>query len=127
MHRLLAAVYGAAARVLLPTERSTDVGLHPDGEQLLAGTFGGGAFLVPVAGGPPRRLETGWEGAVQMTGGVAIDPSGRRAAAVPYDMSPSIRDPKLRALRLWELPSGEGKTFSLAHIFTDDYADNNTH
>jgi WD40 repeat protein len=110
---------GPAARVLLPAERCTMVRFHPDGEHMLVGTFRGGAFLVPIAGGPPRRLETGWEGAVQMTGGMAIDPSGRHAAAVPYDMSPSIRDPERRALRLWELPSGEGRTYSLAH-FTDE-------
>jgi WD40 repeat protein len=34
-------------------------------------------------------------------------------------MNPSLRDPKLRVLRVWDLPSGEGRTYSLAHL-TDD-------
>jgi WD40 repeat protein len=34
-------------------------------------------------------------------------------------MNPSIRDPKLRVLRVWDLPSGQGTTYSLAHL-TDE-------
>ncbi len=96
-----------------------DLAFSPDGEQVLMGTANGGAFLVPVGSGSPRRLETGWEGKVQWTIGTTFDASGRRAAASPFDMNPSLRDPKLRAIRVWDLPSGEGRTYSLAHL-TDD-------
>jgi WD40 repeat protein len=34
-------------------------------------------------------------------------------------IGPSIRDPKLRVLRVWDLPSGQGRTYSLAHL-TDE-------
>jgi WD40 repeat protein len=103
-------------RVLGPAQPCYGVRFHPDGKQVLIGTAGGGVYLAPIAGGSSRRLEAGWEGAVQGTGGLAFDVSGRRAAASPYDMTPSIRDPKLRVLRVWDLPSGQGRTFSLAHL-----------
>jgi WD40 repeat protein len=106
-------------RLLLPDERCSQISFHPDGDQALVGTVGGGAFLVPVAGGAPRRLETGWEGEVQMTGGLAFNASGRVAASAPYDMEPSIHDPRLRGLRVWDLLSGQGRSYSLAHL-TDE-------
>jgi WD40 repeat protein len=31
-------------------------------------------------------------------------------------MNPAIRDPRLRVLRVWDLPSGKGHTYSLAHL-----------
>jgi WD40 repeat protein len=103
-------------RTLVPGIGCFQLSFHPDGDELLVGTAGGEAFLVPVAGGPPRRLETGWEGRVQGTGGLAFDTSGRYAAAVPFDMNPSIGDPELRVLRVWDLPSGKARTYSLAHL-----------
>jgi WD40 repeat protein len=47
---------------------------------------------------------------------MAFDASGRRAAATPMDMNPSIRDPKLRALRVFDLETGEARTHSLASL-----------
>jgi WD40 repeat protein len=105
-----------ASRTLVPGLGCSQLCFHPDGDELLVGTMGGEAFLVSVGGGAPRRLETGWEGLVQGTGGLAFDTSGRSAAAVPFDMNPSIRDPELRVLRVWDLPSGEATTYSLAHL-----------
>jgi WD40 repeat protein len=103
-------------RVLPPAQPCSGLRFHPDGKQVLVGTPGAGALLAPIAGGMARRLETGWEGAVQFTVALAFDASGRRAAASPFDMNPSIRDPKLRVLRVWDLPSGRARTFSLAHL-----------
>ena len=108
-------------RVLAPPGPCSGLAFHPDGRDVLVGTPGGGAFLSPVAVGRPRRLETGWEGAVQMTGAPAIDASGRRAVASPFDMNPSIRDPTRRALRIWDLPSGRGTSVSLAHLTGDSW------
>jgi len=87
----------------------------PAGTQLMVGMFGGGVLLYPVQGGPARTLVTGWEGAVQGTLAMAFDAEGRRAAASPIDMNPSIRDPRFRVLRVWDLPSGKAHTYSLAH------------
>ncbi|MGD8440661.1 MAG: WD40 repeat domain-containing protein, partial [Holophagae bacterium] len=106
----------SASGTLVPDIGCSQLSFHPNGEELLVGTMGGEAFLVPVEGGTPRRLDTGWEGRVQCTGGLAVDPSGRMAAAVPFDMNPSIRDPELRVLRVWDLASGEATTYSLAHL-----------
>jgi WD40 repeat protein len=111
--------HGAASRVLLDNRRCSQAIFHPDGSQALIGSGGGDVFLVPVDGGAPRSLETGWEGAVQWVTGLAFDESGGVAAAAPFDMNPSIRDPQLRVLRVWDLPSGAGRTYSLAHL-TDD-------
>jgi WD40 repeat protein len=97
----------------------TALRFDPAGERVLVGNWQGRLLVAPTAGGSPHRLETGWKGAVQAAVALAFDASGRRAAASPYDMNPSIRDPKLRVLRVWDLPSGQGRTYSLAHL-TDE-------
>jgi len=80
---------------------------------VLVGAEGGGPALYPIAGGPPRVLVTGWEGAVSHgAAGTTFDASGRRAAAARFD----LLDPKLRGLRVWDLKTGEARTFSLAHL-----------
>jgi WD40 repeat protein len=108
-------------RTLLPLPAGCiRVEAHPAGMHVLVGLGGGGALLYPIAKGPPRPLTTEWEGAVgNGTMAVTFDAEGRRAIASPWDMSPSIRDPKLRVLRVWDLESGQARTYSLAHL-TDD-------
>jgi WD40 repeat protein len=46
---------------------------------------------------------------------VALDPSGRWAAAAPFDDA-GLRRPQLHALRVWDLQTGVARTFSLAHL-----------
>jgi WD40 repeat protein len=86
---------------------------------LLVGTTEGSVYLASIDGEEPRRLETGLDGKVQGVLAVAVDDAGRFAAAAPFDMNPSIRDPELRVLRVWEFPSGNGTSYSLAHL-TDE-------
>jgi WD40 repeat protein len=69
----------------------------------------GGAFLLPIAGGPPVQLRMGWE-EESASCTAAFDPRGRRAATCPC----FGKDPRLRVLRVWDLETGEGRTFSLA-------------
>ncbi len=89
----------------------------PVSAHLLVGTGGGGAFLYSMSAGSARPLRTGWEGAVSNgTYAMAFDARRHRLAACPGDMNPGIRDPKLRGLRVWDLESGQGRTFSLAHL-----------
>jgi WD40 repeat protein len=91
---------------------------------VLVGTMGGGASLLPIEGGSTRPLQTGWEGKVTDVNGtyaVAFDAQRHRAAACPFDMTPSLRDPKLRVLRVWDLESGQGRTLSLAHLMDDSW------
>jgi WD40 repeat protein len=104
-------------RPLLPARPCFGLTWDPTGKHLLEGTTGGEALLYPFRGGPPRPLPTGWEGGVSNgTCAMAFDASGRRAAATPMDMNPSIRDPKLRALRVFDLETGEARTHSLASL-----------
>jgi WD40 repeat protein len=97
--------------------------MRPAGTHVLVGAFGGGAVLFPIPGGPPRPLPTGWEGAFPAdqngTATAAFDTSGRWAAAAPFDMNPALVGPSLRVLRVWDLQSGQARTFSLAHLMTD--------
>jgi WD40 repeat protein len=104
-------------RLLLPAQPCSGLAWDRTGTHLLEGTFAGEAFLYPFPGGSPRSLPTGWEGGVKNgTGAIAFDASGRRAAATPMDMNPSIRDPKLRALRVWDLETGETRIHPLASL-----------
>jgi len=104
-------------RILAPVQPCFGLAIHPAATKVLVGATGGGAFLYPITGGSTRPLKTGWEGAVNNgTYAVAFDPQHQRAAASPFDMSPAIRNPNLRVLRVWDLESGEGRTFSLAHL-----------
>ena len=108
-------------RALVPAQPCFALAFHPAGTYVLVGAVGGAAFLYPIAGGSARALETGWEGAVSPgTRALAIDAQRGRAAACPFDLNPSIRDPRLRVLRVWDLGSGKGRTFSLTHL-TDSF------
>jgi WD40 repeat protein len=89
--------------------------IHPAGTHVLVGSFGGGAALYPITGGHPRALPTGWEGAVMGTVATTFDTSGRWAAAAPFD-DHALREPELNALRVWDLKTGEARTFSVAHL-----------
>ena len=103
------------ARSLRPREPCFGVAVHPRGTHVLVGTTAGKALLYPIGEGPPRELHTGWEGTAG-TSAVALDTSGRRAAACPWATGGGLRDPKARVLRVWDLESGRGRTFSLAHL-----------
>jgi WD40 repeat protein len=103
------------ARSLLPPEPCFGVAVHPAGTHVLVGTTEGKALLHPIGEGPPRELHTGWEGAAG-TPALAFDAQGRRAAACPYTAGSGLRDPSARVLRVWDLESGRGRTFSLAHL-----------
>jgi WD40 repeat protein len=104
-------------RLLLPAQPCFGLRWDPTGARLLEGTMFGGAFLYPFGGGSPRPLPTAWEGRVSNgTNAIAFDASGRRAAAAPMDMNPSIRDPKLRALQVRDLETRETRTHSLASL-----------
>jgi WD40 repeat protein len=106
----------------LPPERYCfGLALDPAGTQLLVGEAGGGAYLYPLQEGTARPLPTGWEGRVSNgTLAVALDASGRWAAAAPFDMNPSIRDPSLRVLRIWDLETGWARSYPLAHLISED-------
>jgi serine/threonine protein kinase/WD40 repeat protein len=104
-------------RTLAPSQPCFALTFAPVGSHLLVGDSGGGAFLYQMAEGSPHPLQTGWEGAVfNGTLALAFDPQRHRAAACPADINPAIRNPKLRVLRVWDLESGEGRTYSLAHL-----------
>jgi len=70
----------------------------------------GGVLLYPVAGGAPRHLRTGWEGAMS-THPAAVDATGRRAMACLGESAyePTIKD---NLIRVWDLPSGSGRTYT---------------
>jgi WD40 repeat protein len=99
--------------------RCLGLAMHPAGTHVLVGALYGRAALYPIAGGPPRALPTGWEGAVRNgTAATAIDASGRWAAAAPSD-DMFLRGPELRVLRVFDLKTGETRTFSIAHLITE--------
>jgi WD40 repeat protein len=106
----------------LPPEHSCfGLALDPAGTRVLVGEGGGGAYLYSLQEGIAQPLPTGWEGRVgNGTLAVALDASGRWAAAAPFDMNPSIRDPSLRVLRIWDLETGESRSYPLAHLITED-------
>jgi WD40 repeat protein len=108
-------------RSLLPERACFGLALDPAGTQALVGEVGGGAYLYPLQEGTARPLPTGWEGRVSNgTLAVALDASGRWAAAAPFDMNPSIRDPSLRVLRIWDLETGWARSYPLAQLITED-------
>ncbi len=109
-------------RDLSPRVRSWSIAVDDASTEVLVGTWAhanqaqpdGRVFLHPIAGGPPRRLETGWEGRAG-TFTVAIDPEGRRAAACPEGIGADpLADPALRVLAVWDLATGRRRTISLA-------------
>jgi WD40 repeat protein len=107
-------------RVPAPDQACFGLAVDPASQQVLIGTPAGGAVLEPIGEGTIRALQTGWEGkGNDGTMALAFDAHHRRAAACAHDMNPAIKDPKLRVLRVWDLESGQGRTYSLAHL-TDD-------
>jgi WD40 repeat protein len=105
-----------AVRSLTPSEPCWGLAAHPASTHLLVGTWPDGRLLLaPISGGAPRPLPTGWEGAAT-TGAMAFDPAGRRAAACPWAGMLRIKDPQHRVLRVWDLESGRGRSYSLANI-----------
>jgi WD40 repeat protein len=101
------------ARAFAP-EACYGLAIHPESTHVLVTTWPDGrAFLHRISGGPPVSLRTGWEGKVASLG-AAFDARGRRAVTCSYE----TRDPSLRVLRVWDLETGEGRSFSLAP-FTD--------
>jgi WD40 repeat protein len=107
---------------LTPEERCNEVAVHPAGHEVLVGTITGTTppkvLLYPFRGGAPRRLVEGWEGGAGFT--VTFDPQGRRAVAVPgvpgWGMAPESR-----ALIVWDLVSGERRTYSISHLTDDSF------
>ena len=90
------------------------IATHPASTHLLVTTWPDGrAFLHRIAGGPPVPLRTGWEGEARSYA-VAFDARGQRAVTCPYENG----DPSLQVLRVWDLETGEGRSFSPAS-FTD--------
>jgi len=90
-------------RPLLELENTLINGLasSPDGERILAGTFGGDTRLLRPSGGPSVNLE----GFIQQTWGVAFSPDGRLAAAVGGRFIPADR-----MIRIWNVATGEEVT-----------------
>jgi WD40 repeat protein len=74
-----------------------DLDVDPDGRRVLVACQHGDVLVVPVEGGPPRRLR-GFERGV---GGVAFDPRGRFAAAVGWRNDDTTRF----VIRVWDLES----------------------
>jgi WD40 repeat protein len=115
------------ARSLWPTEPEfaprgvlsgcNRIAIHPAGTHVAVVTqLPFGVLLVPVAGGPSRRLRTDWDGE-NMGGQAAFDPDGRRAVACP-SFSTTFENSRRRALNVWDLASGRGRSVSLS-AFTE--------
>ena len=93
------------------------IATHPAGTHVAVVTqLPFGVLLLPTTGGPSRRLRTDWDGE-PIGGQVAFDPRGLRAIACPWFIG-GTEDARLRALVVWDLESGQSRTFSLAP-FTD--------
>jgi WD40 repeat protein len=101
------------AHALAPPEPCWGIATDPASTHVLVTTYPvGSAWLQRIAGGPAVRLQTGWEGRAGSCT-AAFDAQGRRAAACAAGLQ-GLSDPKLRALRVWDVASGRGRTISLA-------------
>ena len=82
-------------RTLAPGMACWGLAIHPAGTHVLVGASGAVPLLCPIAGGPPRALATGWEGAV-VAAGVTIDASGRSGGrrSIRRRGSPAPRAPR---------------------------------
>jgi len=52
---------------------------------------------------------------------VAFDGQGRQAVAGPSGWAAGVKDPALRVLRVWDLPSGRERIYSIAHLMGADW------
>jgi serine/threonine protein kinase/WD40 repeat protein len=106
------------AHALAPPEPCSAIATDPSSTHVLVTTYPDGstppasAWLHRIAGGPAVRLRTGWERGVR-SWTAAFDAQGRRAASCPSSLQ-GFSDPKMRALRVWDVASGRGRTVSLA-------------
>jgi hypothetical protein len=94
--------------------RCTVVTAHPSKPELLVGSAG--AEVLAGDGSRRRALFEGWEGLPTIgTNDLAYDQGARRAVAVPFKMA-SLKDPKERAIRVFDLASGQERIYSVAHL-----------
>jgi WD40 repeat protein len=84
------------------------VSFDSDGGHLITAGYGTDIFVVPVDGGPPRRLE-GFS-SEHLAYAAAISPSGRYVAA-----GVSFGSSDHKELRVWDLESGDVRVFNLEH------------
>jgi len=98
---------GQGPRLLeLPQQEAwLDVSVEGRGHFLFVVSYSGGAYVVPLDGGPVRRLE-GFSDQTSLCT-AAVSPSGRRVATAF-----GIGDGE-NALRVWDLDSGEQRRFEL--------------
>jgi WD40 repeat protein len=82
-----------------------DVSVGPTGDFIFVVGWFGGTVVVPLDGAPARRLEGFAEGTSLFA--AAVSPSGRRVATAIGAGGGA------RALRVWDLESGEQKRFDL--------------
>jgi WD40 repeat protein len=83
----------------------TDMSFGPSGNFVFVVGLQGGTFVVPLDGAPARPLEGFPDGTSLWT--AAISPSGRQLATAPGLSGGE------KALRVWDLDSGEQKRFDL--------------
>jgi WD40 repeat protein len=88
-----------------------DVSVGPNGHFAFAVGYYGRALVVPLDGAPARRIE----GFVEQTSlwASAVSPGGRRIATAFGVAGVSAEDDGERALRVWDLHSGEQRRFDL--------------
>ena len=90
------------------------VATHPSSPEILVGSQG--AELLAADGAERRTLLDRWEGLPYIvTNDLAFDHDGRRVVAVPFKAQ-GLADPKERVIRVWDLPSGDERVYSVAHL-----------
>jgi WD40 repeat protein len=72
-------------------------------------------LLYPLLGGAPRLFLGPWVPGTGQGSFVAFDPQGRRAVASPVNTW-GIAEPESRVLAAWDLPSGQKRIHSVAHL-----------
>jgi WD40 repeat protein len=100
-------------RTLLPGEPCWSVSPHPAGTHVVVGTTGRRIVVAPTAGGPASvLLEGGFEG---QSGVAAFGDRGRRVVATRMSFR-STDTPADPVLHVWDLETGDERTFSIAHL-----------
>jgi DNA-binding winged helix-turn-helix (wHTH) protein/WD40 repeat protein len=90
------------------------VATHPSRPEILVGSLG--AELLDADGEKRRTLLDRWEGLPFIdTHDLAFDHEGRRVVAVPFKAQ-GLTDPKERVIRVFDLPSGDERVYSVAHL-----------
>jgi WD40 repeat protein len=112
----LNAAYGSP-RELAPAEDCVQVATHPARKEILVETTSGEILLYPIAGGPPRRLPSGFRG----VGSVSFDPEGRRVIGSPGSAARGFEDPEQRVLAVWDLETDQQRVYSVAHLTDADW------